>query len=131
MSAVHESGYWRTFSMLAEALEIPARELMRQAEREWQTLRRRSRGEIVRPGPETPLWLAPVAATKPHLNKRGARALLARELGLHQSRVSEFFDARTAMPDAERTLFLLLWLERQRHAPGPQPAAQPRSRKTP
>ncbi|HWA85530.1 MAG TPA: hypothetical protein VG710_04855 [Opitutus sp.] len=114
--------------MLAAALEIPARELMRHAEREWRAFRRRPRGATLRPGAETPLWLALAAAAKPHLGKRGARALLARELGLHQSRVREYFDTRTAMPDAERTLFLLLWLERQRHAPLP---AAPRRNKTP
>lgn len=50
---------------------------------------------------------------RPKLRKRGARALLARELGLHRARMGEFFFRRTGMPDAERTLRLLLWLARQ------------------
>jgi transcriptional regulator with XRE-family HTH domain len=51
---------------------------------------------------------------EPLLAQRGSRALLARELGLHRSQVSKFFRRKSAMPDAERTLQLLVWLARQR-----------------
>jgi hypothetical protein len=95
---------------LAGVLEIPARELARTLRREWHELRRESRGGTLRPGIETPLWLALAAAVRRHLTQPGARAALARELGLHRSRMSEFFFKKTAMPDAERTLLLLLWL---------------------
>ena len=114
--------------MLAELLEIPARELARVAEREWRGWRRRPRGATLRPGPDTPLWLVLAAAVAPRLRKRGARAALARELGLHRMRMTEFFVARNAMPDAERTLALLLWLAREQRTPLP-PAA--RMRKSP
>jgi hypothetical protein len=70
------------------------------------------RGATLRPGPDTPLWLALAAQIQPRLQRRGARALLARELGLHRMRMTEYFFRRSAMPDAERTLELLLWLAR-------------------
>lgn len=75
--------------------------------------RARPRGRILRPGIETPHWLALVELARPHLRRRGAKALLARELGLHKGRVSQFFSRQTAMPDAERTLLLLIWLMKQ------------------
>jgi len=92
--------------------------------------RRRSRGQTLRPGADTPLWNALVAETAPLLKQHGARALLARELGVHGSRVTEFFVRRAAMPDAERTLELITWLGRQRQLRTQSDAARPR-RKTP
>jgi hypothetical protein len=49
----------------------------------------------------------------PKLQRRGTKALLARELGLHRARMGDYFIRRRAMPDAERTLHLLTWLARQ------------------
>lgn len=72
------------------------------------------RGATLRPGVETPLWLTLAACVRPLLRGYGAKSLLARELGLDPSRVSQFFVTRSASPDAERTLLLLLWLGRQR-----------------
>lgn len=74
----------------------------------------RSRGATLRPGRETPLWLALVNFVEPELRTRGAKAALARELALHRSQISKYFKRRTAMPDAERTLQLILWLEKRR-----------------
>lgn len=92
--------------------------------------RRRSRGQTLRPGADTPLWNALVAEAAPLLKRHGARALLARELGIHGSRVTEFFVQCEAMPDAERTLELITWLGRQRHLRAQAGAARAR-RKTP
>lgn len=78
---------------------------------------RRGRGATLRPGADTPLWLTLCAAVRPRLRPYGAKARLARELALDPSRVSQFFVKQTAMPDAERTLELLLWLGRQRDTP--------------
>lgn len=72
------------------------------------------RGATLRPGIETPLWRALVVAIHPLLQRRGAKALLAHELGLHRGRISDYFVTQTAMPDAERTLRLLEWYSRQR-----------------
>ncbi len=82
-------------------------------------LRKRSRskpirrGATLRPGVDTPHWLALAELVRPHLRKRGAKTLLARELGLHPSRVTQFFRKGAAMPDAERTLLLMIWLVKQ------------------
>jgi hypothetical protein len=92
--------------------------------------RRRARGQTLRPGAETPLWNALVAEVTPFLKAYGARALLARELGVHGSRVTEFFVRRKAMPDAERTLELIAWLGRQRYLRAQADAIHPK-RKNP
>lgn len=97
----------------AEALEELSRELVREAKKRADGKRPRTRrGVTLRPGPETPLWNAVVAMTKPQLSRRGARATLARELGVHRARIGEFFDKGSAMPDAERALQTLVLLAR-------------------
>jgi hypothetical protein len=94
-------------------LELAARELAREASKRIAAKRpRKKRGATLRPGGETPLWNALIATIKPTLNRRGARAILARELGVHRARIGEFFDKPSAMPDAERTLRLLVILSR-------------------
>ena len=64
----------------------------------------------LRPGHQTPRWNALLKAVLPLLRRRGAKALLARELGLPRQRLHEFLMSRTAQPDAERTLQLLEWV---------------------
>lgn len=99
---------------IAEALGIAARELaLHTVIRDATRRMRPRRGATVRPGADTPLWIALVTSVKPHLSRRGARALLARELGVHRARIGEYFDRRSAMPDAERALELLLWVARR------------------
>lgn len=71
------------------------------------------RGATLRPSDDTPLWNALISLVEPRLRRRGARALLARELGVHRARMGEYFKRRTMMPDAERTLRLIVWLSRQ------------------
>jgi hypothetical protein len=112
----------RSFSKLGqlltmnEALVDAAVAFSRIARRHLRPVRqpRLGRGATLRPGVDTPLWLTLVAQTRPYLRTRGAKALLARELGLDPSRISQFFVTRTASPDAERTLLLLEWLGRRR-----------------
>lgn len=94
-------------------LEAAARDLTVSARKRADERRRRSRGGTLRPGTDTQLWNALSAAVGAQLRKRGERALLARELGVHRARIGEYFDRQTAMPDAERTLLLLLWLNRR------------------
>lgn len=99
---------------IADLLESVARDLARQHRKRVDARRPRvRRGGTLRPSAETPLWNAVAAAVKPRLHKRGERALLARELDVHRARIGEYFFAGTAMPDAERTLQLLLWLSQQ------------------
>jgi hypothetical protein len=109
----------------ADTLEAFSRELIREAKKRAEGKRPRARrGVTLRPGSETPLWNAVVAMTKPQLSRRGARATLARELGVHRARIGEFFDKGSAMPDAERALQTLVLLARSARTAG---AATPRN----
>ena len=103
-----------TALQLAEVLEAIDCEITQSLHRKREARRPRlRRGATLRPSDDTRLWNALVDMVRPRLRRRGARARLARELGLHRARMGEFFDRRRAMPDAERTLRLLIWLRRQ------------------
>ena len=104
---------------MAEALEYVSVALAK----EWKRRRKpapRPRGATLRPGVETPLWNALAEAVAPLIREHGAKALLARELAVDPSRVTEYFVTRTAMPDGERTLELLAWLSRRRRVQAPK-----------
>lgn len=77
------------------------------------------RNSTLRPGPGTPMWNALVLAVRPHLQRYGAKINLGRELGVPPQRIHEYFVARTATPDAERTLLVMHWLAVQPAMPGP------------
>jgi len=116
MNTHHHPGFNALFAFV-DALEEISRELARAARKRVSNQRARTkRGATLRPGPETPLWNALIAMAEPTLRRRGAKATLARELGLHRARVSEYFGRRSSMPDAERALQLLVWLSRQNRA---------------
>jgi len=101
---------------LAEIINVIGRELEKKMHKRREARRPRiKRGATLRPSDDTPLWNALISLVEPRLRRRGARALLARELGLHRARIGEYFSRRSAMPDAERTLRLLVWLSRQPH----------------
>ena len=72
--------------------------------------RPRRRSLTLRPGPETPLWNQLVRQVRPHLRKYGAKAQLARLLGLPRQRLQDCLKSGSASLDAERTLLLLGWL---------------------
>jgi hypothetical protein len=76
-------------------------------------------GATLRPGPATPLWNRLVAQVRPLLKHRGEKAQLARLLGVHRQAVSEFFASGSRMPDAERTLLLLEWLQARKRSGRP------------
>src|SRR4051812_16252776 len=96
--------------LLAEAAVMGARS----ATRRWSARNRPRRGETLKPGPDTPLWNALTASITAELRGRGERARLARLLQLPRERISEMLRQRRRMPDAERTLTLLLWLQARR-----------------
>jgi hypothetical protein len=75
---------------------------------------RRGRGATLRPGPETPLWNEVVAAANAQVQRRGDKARLARVLGVPRQRVDQYLRAKSALPDAERTLRLLTWVQARR-----------------
>ncbi|HWA26209.1 MAG TPA: hypothetical protein VG734_11140 [Lacunisphaera sp.] len=86
------------------------------ADREARQARARSRprprrpSHTLRPGPQTPLWNELVKQIRPHLRKHGAKAQLARLMGLPRQRLHDCLKAGSASFDAERTLQLLGWL---------------------
>jgi hypothetical protein len=99
---------------LAEIIDDMGRELTKTMHKRREARRPRiKRGATLRPSDDTPLWNALVALVGPRLRRRGAHTLLARELGVHRARIGEYFKRQSAMPDAERTLQLLVWLSRQ------------------
>lgn len=115
----------RSAMVLTDALEAVAVALAQEMRKRMRA-KPRPRGATVRPGVATPLWNALVAAVVPRLRPRGAKALLARELALDKSRMTDFFVRRSAMPDAERTLELMIWLAQRREGRGP---AEPKRRR--
>ncbi|HEY4301598.1 MAG TPA: hypothetical protein VGM73_12030 [Candidatus Didemnitutus sp.] len=104
-------GYAREMEFIANLVTIPAGALARAAARRLKR-RPRRRGATLRPGLDTPLWLALAARVRPHLRARGNKSKLARELAVNPSRITEYFVRGTAMPDAERTLQILAVLLR-------------------
>lgn len=94
---------------VAEGLIYVSEQLVRAAARQIPRSPRR-RNATLRPGPGTPMWNALILAVRPHLRRRGEKSNLGRELGVPPQRIHEFFVARSAAPDAERTLAVLHWL---------------------
>jgi len=99
---------------LVEVITMIDRDITKAMHRRREARRPRiKRGATLRPSDDTPLWNALVSLVRLRLRRRGTQALLARELGLHRARIGEYFKRFSAMPDAERTLRLLIWLSRQ------------------
>jgi hypothetical protein len=71
-------------------------------------------GLTIKPGADTPLWNELAAVVQAQLVRRGEKVRLARVLGLPRQRLHEFLGERRALPDAERTLLLLVWLQARR-----------------
>ncbi len=103
------------------ALQIPGRlalELTEAAPQSMQILARRlapregpRTQRSLRPGAETPLWNAVRAAIAAELTRYGDAARLARFLGLSRQRLHELIRAGAGVPDGERMLLLLVWLQ--------------------
>ena len=99
---------------LTEGLAYAAVDAIKAARTPPKEVRRSARGDTVRPGPETPLWNELVAAARQLIHRRGEKANLARFLGLPRQRVHQYLMAKSASPDAERTLLLLAWVHARR-----------------
>ncbi len=97
--------------VLLDAAEAALAEAQRaRAERAKLAVRPPRRCLTLRPGLDTPLWNELVKQVRPHLRKYGAKAQLARLLGLPRQRLQDCLKAQSACLDAERTLLLLGWL---------------------
>jgi hypothetical protein len=97
-----------------DALVALARESIRAARRLAKAPRRQRRGQTLRPGPDTPLWNELARAVECHLKRRGEKVRLARILGITRQRLHLLIVAKSAYPDAERALLLLVWLQARR-----------------
>lgn len=98
-----------------ELLVYAAEESAKAARATYKERTRRSRGATLRPGPDTPLWNELALAARQQLSGYGAKARLARILGVPRQRVHQYLQDRSACPDAERTLLLLAWVHAARN----------------
>ena len=67
-------------------------------------------GKARRPGAHSPLWNVFAVQLRRALRPRGAKARLARYLGVPRQRLTDFVSAKRRLPDAELTLRLVHWL---------------------
>lgn len=65
---------------------------------------------VRRPGADSPMWNVFAAELRGHLQPRGAKARLARYLGIPKQRLHDFLRTKTRLPDAELTLRMIHWL---------------------
>jgi hypothetical protein len=91
-------------------------EAMRQAARTKRALRPARRGAFAtrRPGAETPMWNLLTPQLREALKPFGAKARLARYLGIPRQRLNDYLTRRNRLPDAETTLQMLAWLAEKR-----------------
>lgn len=71
---------------------------------------RRPRSHLTRrPGAGSPMWNVCAGLFRRALQPYGAKARLARHLGIPRQRLNDFLHSHSRLPDAELTLQLLHW----------------------
>ncbi len=100
----------RDLGLLAAELIELARTGVRRSRERRRALAAAGRWRCLQAGRDTPLWNALAQAVVTRLRRRGAKAQLARMLGLSRQRLHLLLVAKRAYPDAERALLLLCWL---------------------
>lgn len=110
LSRINEP-YIAIIADLAEAAFVASRESIRKHNATKHRPAASPRRQTLRPGMETPMWNEMQKRLRFHTMNYGAKAVLARELGLPRQRIHQFLKEGSAMPDAERTLCLLAWLD--------------------
>ncbi|HWA08687.1 MAG TPA: hypothetical protein VG838_04385 [Opitutaceae bacterium] len=63
-----------------------------------------------RPGANSPMWNVCATLLRRALQTYGAKARLARYLGVPRQRLNDYLTGRSRLPDAELTLRMLHWL---------------------
>ena len=108
-------GSLKQLAPLADGLIAAAEHTAFATRAKWVERHRKRAGAGLRPGSGTPLWNELAAAVQKALRRRGEKAKLARLIGVSRQRLHLLVVAKSACPDAERTLRLLVWLQaRQR-----------------
>ena len=110
MPAAHSHPRLQMLDPLADALAAVVEAAARSAKQAARRTRQRRDYATLRPGADTPMWNALAHACAQRLTRRGDKARLARVLGISRQRLHVLVVARSACPDAERTLQLLAWL---------------------
>lgn len=100
--------------LLATAAEAGATEVQKALKR-----RGRQAGHARQPGADSPMWNALSGELKQTLREHGAKARLARYLGIPKQRVTDYLRGARRLPDAELTLRLLHWLAEHRDGRDP------------
>jgi hypothetical protein len=67
-----------------------------------------------RPGADSPMWNVLATQLRHELKPAGAKARLARYLGIPRQRLHDFLRQKSRLPDAELTLRMLHWLTETR-----------------
>jgi hypothetical protein len=103
---------YRIPEVIIAAIEKAAKLMAEQSARSFRIhANRRGRAhKTLRPGRKTPLWNQLRRQLRPHLRRYGDQVNLGRMLGLPRQRINAFVTGGGQMPDAERTLQLLVWL---------------------
>lgn len=104
---------------LMDALLASAAATATLAAKTYRAAKRRRGYAALRPGAETPLWNELARACHQQITRYGEKAKLARILGVPRQRLHLLLVAKTACPDAERTLQLLAWLSARRRGIDP------------
>lgn len=101
------------FEPLIDLLDLAVKAASDAARKKYRERKRRPRDgryAALQPGPDTPLWNELARECELHLTRYGSKANLGRLLGVPRQRIHQLLVAKTACPDAERTLQLLGWL---------------------
>ncbi|MEO5959414.1 MAG: hypothetical protein ABIZ49_01785 [Opitutaceae bacterium] len=91
------------------------------ARRVHSALRRRRSGSYRtrRPGVDSPMWNVCAKLLRDQLEPYGAKARLARYLGVPRQRLNDFLKGRNRLPDAELLLRMLHWLNERANGRDP------------
>jgi hypothetical protein len=107
-------GHLKSLGLMVGALADVAGDVASEMRRKYVAAHHVPRGCIPPCGSCTPLWNELAEAVARRLRHRRDKARLARYLGVSRQRLHLLLVARTAYPDAERTLRLLVWLQARR-----------------
>jgi hypothetical protein len=104
--------YTKLFSDMGEVLSLAAETGFRRAHAALRP--RRPSYHKRHPGIESPMWNVCATLLRRQLRPRGAKARLARYLGIPRQRLQDYLKAPSRLPDAELTLRMLHWLSETR-----------------